>query len=60
MGTMTWIYTDYPPPKPPPPPTTPFGRKFGGLTLKSSGGNQTFACFLRNSSHMVGAGCSMK
>ena len=26
MGTMTWIYTDYPLPKPPPPPTTPFGR----------------------------------
>ncbi len=26
MGTMTWIYTDYPPPKPPPPPITPFGR----------------------------------
>ena len=26
MGTMTWIYTDYPEAKPPLPPTTPFGR----------------------------------
>ena len=24
MGTMTWIYTDYPPPKPPPREPWPF------------------------------------